>query len=216
MRTFVLLLVLLPALVLAQAGKGPLAPRLALKANLMPLINPAKQAVALAADLRVAPRFGVDVGVGYVFNSTNFARFKGESYQGMRWRAGAKYFLDLTPDLAFHIGFEAKYNDITNIQIKRVLRQGGQYIELLEIDRKVRTTGYALRLGWQFYSGPDKRFLVEPFLGFGVATHRVTRNLPPDAELLETGGDLFSFEYEPGKTSTPDMLLGVYLGYAFW
>lgn len=216
MRHLFLLFVLLPVLLCAQTGKEPLAPRFALKANLMPMINPAKQAIALAGDLRIAPRIGVDVGVGYIFNSTAFASFDGESYRGMRWRAGAKYFVDLTDDVAFHIGLEAKYNDINNVQIKRVLRQGGQYIELLGVNRKVRTTGYALRLGWQFYSGSNKRFLVEPFMGFGVATHQVTRNLPPDAELIDGERELFSFEYGPGKTRTPDIMIGVHLGYAVW
>lgn len=192
-------------------------PRLMIKANATALINPAKQAVAFAADVRVAPRFSVDAGVGAIVNSTTFAPRKGDAYHGLRLRTGFKYFIDRTQDESFHIGLEAKYHDVTNTRHREVLRQGGQYIQIMPTDRLVETFGLAGRMGWQFYSGARRQLLIELHLGAGAMWHTVTRaGLPPDAEFVAPERRIFSFEYQDGKSRTLDLLFGVHVGYVLW
>ncbi len=220
MRPIIFLLALIPSCLPAQSDDAPGIPRLTLKTNAGILINPFKQAFSFAADIRLAPQISADIGAGAFFNSTAFADNKGESYRGLRLRAGIKYFLIQAERNAFHVGLEGKYHDIRNIQIREVFRQGQQYLQFYPVERNVQTKGIALRAGWQFYLGAKKRFLLEPYTGLGVLFHEVHSGLPPDAVLV--GDDVIefftleSFEYEAGKSTTPDALLGVHLGIALW
>ena len=220
MRAIVFLLTLLPCYLPAQTDDAPGIPRLTLKTNAGILINPFKQAFGFATDIRLSRRISADIGAGAFFNSAAFANNKGESYRGMRLRAGIKYFLIQSERNAFHVGLEGKYHDIKNIQIREVFRQGQQYLQFYPVERKVRTKGIALRAGWQFYLGAKKRFFIEPYTGLGVLFHDVHSGLPPDATLV--GDDvqeffpLASFEYGEGKSTTPDVLLGLHCGIALW
>lgn len=218
MRHALFLLVLSQANLFAQDKWNTAAsslPLITVKTNIATLINPAKQAFAFTTDLRIAPRFSIDAGGGAFFNSTTFARYKGESYKGMRLRAGFKYFVYASERIAFHAGMEAKYNGIKHLSYRQALRQGGQYIETMLANRKVKTMGLASRIGWYVYAGSKKQFLLEPYMGLGVMWHDVSLDLPPDAELFREN-ELFSFEYRTGKSRSLDVLLGLHFGYAFW
>lgn len=214
MRTIVFLILFLPVCLTAQKESG--IPFFTLKTNVSALLNPIKQAYAFAADFRLSSRISADAGAGAFLGSPlQFAQRKGESYTGLRLRAGLKYYLIQRNRYAFHVGLQGKYHDIKHITIRQVLRQGQQYLEILPVERTLQTYGVAGRTGWQFYLGTNKRLLLEPYCGFGIAWHEARRNLPPDAELIEEGGFL-TFEYEQGKSIMPDILLGVYLGVALW
>lgn len=187
-------------------------PALLFKTNLTALINPAKPAATMAMDIRLAPRFSADAGVGYFLDSPVFADEKGESYRGLRLRAGGKYYYRLTRHGAFHIGVEGKYHAVNNWINRNALRQGGQYQEILKVRREVRTVGLAARAGALFFGARNRRLIVEPYIGLGWAVHRVRFSPPPDAELLEETAGFFSFEYLEGVTALPDLLFGIHLG----
>ncbi|MCW5923602.1 MAG: hypothetical protein KIS77_14755 [Saprospiraceae bacterium] len=190
-------------------------PSFTLKANAGTLISPGKQAIALTTDVRLAPNVSLDLGTGYFFHSASFTQYKGESYQGLRLRSGIKFFPDAAENAPIHLGIEAKHNNIRHLKYREVLRQGGQYQETLLTERTVRSWGVAGRFGGYFYEGARRRLLFEPYVGLGVVFHRVSIDLPPDAELLERGG-LLSFEYPVGRRRLLDLLLGLHIGYAFW
>lgn len=217
MRLLPLVLLFCSAAVCSATDPHPI-PRLIVKTNATTLINVYKPAVALTADLRVAPRFSVDASAGAILGSPIFAPRQGDTYSGLRLRSGFKYFADISENDAFHIGLEAKYNDVTNTRQRTVLRQGGQYRQIMPTDRLVRTIGFAGRLGWHFYSGANRRLLLELYTGIGGAWHTVKRaGLPPDAQPVEFEDRVFfNFEYPNGKSSTLDLLLGLHIGYAIW
>lgn len=218
MRHLVFLFLLFGTSLFAQNGRdanSTAIPHFTLKTNLGILISPAKQAFAFTTDIRVAPRFSIDVGAGAFFNSLSFAQFKDETYTGLRLRGGFKYYFDALGGNPFHVGVEFKYNGIKNLNYREILRQGGQYVETRLTDRRVKTVGVAARIGWHFFVGKRDQFLVEPFMGLGLMRHDVSFNLPPDAEVFQENG-LFSFEYGIGKSTTPDVLLGLHFGYVFW
>lgn len=199
----------------AQSGQQTGLPRLTLKTNVSALLNPFKQACGFATDLRLSHRTSIDLGAGAFLNSATFANNKGETYRGLRLRAGVKYYLKQGRRYGFHVGLEGKYHDITNRTIREAFRQGQQYTELLPVERKIRTQGLGARAGWQFYLGRRGWLLVEPYAGFGVLFNTVERKLPADAELV-LREEIFSLEFEPGKSSFPDLLLGVHVGVALW
>ncbi len=218
MRHLVFLFLLFSTNLFAQNGRGAdstAIPLFTLKTNLGILISPAKQAFAFTTDIRVVPRFSIDVGAGAFFNSLSFAQFKDETYTGLRLRGGFKYYFGALKDGPFHIGVEVKYNGIKNLNYREILRQGGQYVETRLTDRRVKTVGVAARIGWHLFVGKRDQFLVEPFMGLGLMRHDVSFNEPPDAEVFQEDG-LFSFEYVIGKSATPDMLMGLHFGYVFW
>ncbi len=218
MRVLLLFLLLSGARLFAQPGSanGSLElPALTIKTNLPPLLNPFKQAFSLGADLPLARQFSADAGVGAFFNSIYFADQKGESYKGLRLRAGLKYHIPRPGRSTLYIGLEGKYNDIRHISLREVFRQGQQYIEILPVERTVKTRGMAFRMGRQYYTGAYQKILIEPYFGMGLAYTKVTRSLPPDAELLPDN-EFLNFEYGPGTTRILDLVFGVQIGLALW
>lgn len=178
-------------------------------------MNPYKQSASLHADLRLSPRFSLDLAAGAIFDSFFFANEKGESYRGPRYRAGLKYFYQIRPAAAQHVGIEARYNDVTHLFFRGALRQGGRYEEILLNERSVKSYGLALRYGVQFYLGNTRRLLLEPYGGFGAAWNQVSIFLPPDAELLPDRR-FFTFEFREGTSPWFDILLGFHIGYVLW
>jgi hypothetical protein len=219
MRYLVLLICLLPLGLAAQSKPDSSArwstPRLTFKTNASTLLNPFKQAVAFTTDVRLAPRITADVGAGAIISSVIFADNKGESYLGLRLRGGVKYYLFHTRRAYLYAGIEGKYQNVHHNSIQNVFRQGRQYIEIMDVERNVQTSGVALRAGWQIFFGPKRRVFIEPYAGIGAAFHHVTRNLPPDAELINMR-EFINFEYTPGSNWNTDILLGLHVGVALW
>lgn len=198
----------------------PRLPRLTLKTNATTLLNTAKTSAMLTADIRLARRWSLDLGAGAFLFSSYFADNPGEHYHGLRARAGMKYFFSMWPNASWHMGMEAKYNDVQHAHWERFLRQGGQFEQILLIDRHVKSTGAALRTGVQMYLGPDKRLLLDFYTGVGFLANNVTEiNRPPDAERISQREFLFSrdnFKYSTGRQTIADYLLGMHIGYLFW
>lgn len=184
--------------------------------NLMPLINGTKQGLIVAGDIRLASRVSVDAGAGWYFHSPNLVNEQGEYYRGYALRAGGRYyFRRWEEDGSFHLGIETKYNNIRHFTYRQAFRQGQQYIELLPVHRRVSNYGASVRMGWPRYWGPQKRFVFEPVLGLGIQYFRVSRDLPPDAELIEEN-ILFTFERPPGFERLADVYLGIWVGVVWW
>lgn len=216
MRLLLLLCLCLPAALSGQDSLlRPGLPLLTIKTNPLTALNPYKYSASLHADVRLSPRFSLDLGAGAIFDSAFFANEKGESYRGPRFRAGLKYFYQIRPRAAQHLGIEARYNDVTHLFFRSALRQGGRYEEILLNERSVKSYGVSLRYGVQFYLGNTRRLLLEPYAGFGAAWNQVSISLTPDAELLGDGR-FFSFEFREGTSPWFDILLGFHIGYVLW
>ncbi len=219
-RLFALWFLCAPFVLPAQDNTGVsserLLPMLVLKANASTLLNPFKPALAATVDVRLSRRFTLDAGVGRILGSSTFANHRGERYQGGRYRAGIKYYMDFGKVGGYYIGFEGKYNSVEHRYWRDVFRQGRQYEETLLVDRRVLTQGLALRIGGQFFFGARKRFVLEPYAGWGLVRHDVSVRTPPDAELLFRGFEWFSLELPEGRSGGLDMLLGIHIGYALW
>lgn len=220
-RTLLLLALLSAGALQAQDSTFTGIPRLTLKTNVTTLLNPAKTSAMLTADLRLARRLSLDAGGGAFLFSSVFADDDGEYYRGLRARGGIKYFPVLKPDFSWHIGIEAKHNNVNHRYWERVLRQGGQFEQILLLQRRVQSTGAALRTGVQFYLGDDKRLLLDLYIGMGFLANHVTEtNRPPDAEPLFFRDFQFfserSFRYLPGRSIIADYLMGMHIGYSFW
>lgn len=200
----------------AQDNPGQVIPAVVLKTNATTLLNPFKQSVMLTADIRLARQLSVDVGLGAFLSSSTFANQVGESYRGPRLRAGMKYYYEIRDQFMFYFGAEAKHNSVVNRQWSTVLRQGGQFQEIILIKREVNTWGGAGRFGGQFYMGAKKRVVVDLYVGAGWSAHHVAFGLPPDAERRLRDFQLFNFEYPAGRSNNLDILFGWHLGYAFW
>jgi hypothetical protein len=210
------LVLCVPALGQTQdAGSGP--PVLVFRVSALPLTQHIKQSANLATDIRLNDQISVDLGLGWMLGSLVFARYRGESYQGPRFRAGIKYFLHASHRQAVHIGTELLYQDVLHRKYRQVLRQGGQYAEHILDRRHARTTGIYLRTGTHIYLGRHRRWLLEPQVGLGIRLHEVWRSNPPDVEIIPPGrGTLFTFEYPEGRSRTLHLLLGLQVGYALW
>ncbi|MBK8558148.1 MAG: hypothetical protein IPL65_21505 [Lewinellaceae bacterium] len=197
------------------AHPGPLVPKLTFKTNIISLINPLKEAVAFASDVRLGPKASIDLGVGAFLGSSVLARTQGESYQGLRLRTGFKYYGITSKRYVFHFGAEGKYNNIRHVSLEQVLRQGGQYLEILPIERHVRALGIGGRCGWQFFAGKKKQVFFEPYLYLGALYYQVSRDLPADAtEFLDW--EFINFEIAPGRSRFPDFTIGFHFGMALW
>lgn len=218
MRAIILLLLFTQIGLLAQPATTSDAlqiPQLTFKVNIAPLLIPFKQAAAFATDIRLAPRWSIDLGAGAFFNSTVFASTEGESYTGLRTRAGVKRHFSSVEQTTFYAGLEGKYQDIRHRNIMEVFRQGRQYVEWYTVRRNVRTGGVAARVGWQHYMGKNKRLLLDQFVGLGIDFNRVQFDLPPDAEIAETGG-LITLELPEGNSRRASFLLGLHIGFVLW
>lgn len=176
------------------------------------LINPVQQSVSVQADIPLSSRWGVQAGIGWVFNSSSFAMHKGETYTGLKLKPAVKYYMKRSASGNSYISLVYKYNDLYNKNYINLLRQGGQYTEWSLQRKHIVTHGLSLQLGAQEYFGKNKKWMIEPFLGFGLRQIRVAYDaLPPDAELLEVER-FFSIERTEGLYKLPDLVIGISLG----
>lgn len=219
MRALLFWGLLFPFSVFAQSddsAQKPERPPFTLKMAPLELINFFQQAVTVRADVPFSPHWGVDVGIGLIFNSSSLATYKDESYVGIKVQPALKYyFRQLSSGDHSYLSVVYKYNNIHNDRYVNVRRQGGQYDEWMLQRRHRVVQGVALRFGVQQYLGQRKKWMIEPFIGLGVRQMRVTDDdLPPDAEALEEGR-FFSLDRPPGIYKTPDFMAGFYLGLAW-
>ncbi len=216
MRVLLLCLLLLPLSGFSQSDTSKLALRrtpYTLKITPLDLINPFQQTINVQADIPLAHRWGIDLGMGFVANSWSFAQYKGESYRGLKLKPILKYYTGNAYPNGGYLGLVLKYNYIHNERYINVLRQGGQYAEWLMERNKFVVWGAGVRYGWQYYIGKRKRAVFDAFIGIGIRQVKVSEYaLPPDAELLLTE-EWFSFNRSPGIYTTPDLMLGFAIGW---
>ncbi len=218
MKSVLLFTLLLPlsgfsqeAAVEPSLGKPPFI----LKIGTLNLINNIQQSVDGMIDIPLSPKLGVELGVNYVFDSGTFAQKKGETYKGFKYRTALKYYFDRSEEADYYLALAVKYVDIKNDRYVDIIRQGGQYSQTIMHREYLHTWGVALRIGSQYYLGRKKRFLMEPFFAVGLRQRTVSEDaLPPDAELLDNNFErLFGNNRQLGITTTPDMMMGLSLGW---
>ncbi len=206
MRLILLIVFGLPLGILAQK------PPITLKTNPLEWINPFKQTFSLHTDLPFKDNFGLELGLGYVFDAPSFASDKGESYRGPRARASLKTYFNKTEASNSYVALTAKGSMVKHAFFDPVLRQGGQYEELLYRKRSVNMVALGIMVGSQEFIGAQKRVFIEPYVGLGVRWTEVNLSaLTPDAESLderEWGIGLT----EPGTHFTPDIIFGIHVG----
>lgn len=190
-------------------------PRFVFKTSPFGWANSVKSFWQIGADIRFAPKWAADFGVGRYFDSRYFAYYAGETYLGLRARLGLKWSFSIKKNHAFHLGLLTKHNNIQNKSYKNLLRQGGQYSEILLTERRIKSYGISARFGLQRFFLAKRQLVFDSFIGFGFLFHQVDHTLPPDAEELPENR-LFNFELRPGKTSAPDLLFGITIGYVIW
>jgi hypothetical protein len=207
---------LLPMAAVAQDNKPaqqPIRPTFTIKISPLGLINPVQQSFVVQADIPLHARWGLDLGVGPVFNSSSYAYKKGEYYRGVRVRPALKFYMRSQSGNYAYLSLSFKLYDISTEQYVEVLRQGRQYKEWLLAHTHVATRGVSLQYGLQEFIGRRKRWLLEPYVGIGVRQKKVTTdNLPSDAEAPNDPG-IFDFERRSGTYNAVDVMAGVRLGW---
>lgn len=215
MRALILGLLLLPLQGFSQEntpGQAQKRPPYTLGIAPLALINPVQQSVAVQADIPITTRWGIAIGMGWVFNSSSSAPQKGETFTGLKLKPSVKYYMRQSESGNSYISLVYKYNDLYDKHFINVLRQGGQYTEWSLQRKHIVTHGISLQLGAQDYFGKNKKWMIEPFLGFGLRQIRVAYDrLPPDAEVLEEER-FFSIERTEGLYKLPDLMIGFSLG----
>lgn len=216
MRAVVFWALLVPITGTAQQDapqQAPVRPPFTLKTVPTNFINPVQQSIDVLADLPVSARWGIELGFGAVVNSLSLAPFDGETHRGLKLKPAVKYYFKPSATGHNYLALAFKYKDLRNSRHINVLRQGGQYSEWMFQRRLMETWGVGLRAGRQEYLGKHKRWLIEPYLGLGIRQLRISNKaLPPDAMLLDDRR-LFSTVRLPGIYTTPDVLMGCFLGW---
>jgi hypothetical protein len=197
-----------------------------LKINIPCLIDPLRQSLFFASDIKVAESWSIDAGAGWFFNRGFDEKYKGESYSGLRARLGFKYYYMVKNrnyhnngrrnNIAPYLGFEAKYNFIVDSEYETLCRYGCQYQETLILGENHSVYGGAFKTGIHVYMGQKKRMFFDFYSGIGYRFVNIAPGkLPADAERLFWENNFFSLQRAPGKYHLPDFLLGFYLGYRF-
>jgi len=176
------------------------------------LIHPIQQSIDIQASIPIASRWGLELGVGAVVNSWSLAVFKDESYKGLKLKPAIKYYTKRSAMGDSYLSLAFKYKNIRNDRYVNVIRQGGQYAEWLPERRRLVSWGVALRAGSQQYLGDRKRWVIEPYFGFGIRRLLLSGNLPANAEFLDERNP-FNGNRRPGIYTDPDILLGFSLGW---
>ena len=112
---FWLLLIVMPCI--AQEGAASQKferPPFILKTAPLNLINPFQGTVDVIADIPFADRWSLELGVDVVINSNFYARFKDETYKGVKLKPALKYYIKRTKKGYNYICLAFKYNNIVN------------------------------------------------------------------------------------------------------
>jgi len=200
--------------------------KVTLKINIPCLIDPLRQSLFFASDIKVAESWSIDAGAGWFFNKGIDEKLKGESYGGLRVRLGFKYYYMVKnrnyhqnarkSNIAPYLGFEAKYNFMVDSEYETLCRYGCQYQETVILAENHAVYGGAFKTGLHVSMGEQKRMFFDFYTGIGYRFVNIAPSkLPADAERLFRENNFFSLQRTPGKYHLPDFLLGFYLGYKF-
>lgn len=177
-----------------------------------------RQSLSIASDIRVGPRLMLEGSVGWFFASGR-ERAKEEVYNGVRLRAGFKYFTSHYAStgksfMSPYIGIDSKYNFIREETYETVCRYGCQYEEMMLVSYTQEISGLAVKIGLHIIAGNKKRIILDMHTGLGYRVfHYYRGGLPQDAELSTRTG---LFVPNLGRNVTPDFLMGMSLGYCFY
>lgn len=212
MRLLYLVFLVLPLVGMAQEKTVDLPP-FSIKVMPLNLINPVQQSVDVLADIPLASRWALELGLGAIVGSGLYANYMKEFYTGLKIMPALKYYLSRSAKSDMYLSLDLKYKIIQNKRFGNVLRQSGQYSEWMLLRKDLRVLGIGLRFGKQEYFGRQNRWIIEPFCGLGLRQIQVNPyKLPPDGILL-VAGRFFNFDRQPGIFTTPDLRIGFHLGW---
>ena len=216
MRLIILFWAILPLHLLAQSTTEDADRRhmpYSLKIAPTGLLNLLQTSLTLQSDIPLGGRWGLDAGVAGIFASSPFAQYSGEYFLGYKLRPIFKYYLRPYVLDRRYVGIVLKFSDIYNRRYYRTTRQGGQYEEWLLLRRRQISGGVSLQFGGIHFWGKNKRWLLEPFLGFGVRwIQNYPAQTPPDAVQVRPRG-FFDFTLEERVYAAPDLMFGLHIGH---
>lgn len=187
-------------------------PKATLKVSPAAFVNVFRASLFVSSDIYLTRHVVLDVGAGWFFGSV-LQQHTGETYNGYRQRLGFKYVFLSDRKVAPYIGVEAKFNYIREKRIENVLRFGGQYSELMLLNRTTLNYGANLRGGIHVIPDRKRRFILDIYAGFGFKQTNIKMPIPEDAEFFIPKD--FGLERNPGVYNLPDALFGFNLGYCF-
>jgi len=192
-------------------------PKATLKINIPALLIDPKQSFFIATDTRVGRFFSIDMGAGPYFNSWAYSNYKNESIRGMRARLGIKYYYVFGRRLAPYVGFEGLFNRFTVKNYSDVCRSGCQYIEEMLLKEETVSKGLTARTGLQIFLGKEHKFFFDAYAGIGFKATDKSVNTPADGEIINNNFESWQLNTEEfGYNVYPNVILGIYFGYAFW
>ncbi len=184
-----------------------------LKIQPLAVFNPFQNAVMLHSDIPLHRSWGLDVGLGAIFDSYDKAPNKGETNRGIKARTGIKYYYNQSSDRRRYISIYYKYTYTENNHIIVLDRQGGQYRETTMNLRKINQQRLTFRVGSERFIFQNDNVFIEPFWGLGLMWSTLSdAPIPPDATILDDNyqGSLFGITPE----RFPDVVFGVFVGWA--
>jgi len=147
-----------------------------------------------------------------VYHSESKASHKGESYLGFELTTGPKLLMTRGPS----IGFFYTYGSIKNVRFQEGIRQGGQYRQILKLDRNIQKHGIGFEMGKRFVLGADGKLFIESTIGLKNVFIKVEFEELEDFELLDTQDDLFGLDYPEGRSRRPEPIFDLSIGYLFY
>jgi len=192
-------------------------PRATIKINIPAMTIDPKQSVFFATDTRIGRFLSLDMGAGPYFNSWAYNEYKGESIRGIRARLGVKYYYIFGRRLAPYVGVEGMFNRYALKNYREVCRSGCQYTEDMLVTQETLARGLSARTGLEIFLGKEKRFFFDAYGGVGFKVTDRSMNLPEDAVFSNSLSGFFGFDTQDNANDTlPNIILGIYFGYAFW
>lgn len=143
-------------------SSNTLSPRIGISASA--LMNPFSRAISLSGELPLSTRWNVEGELGYIFDSSFFARFEGETHKGLRSRLAIKY----TNSTGIYWKASFKYHRTRTHLYYEGLRQGASYQESVLFERDVNTIGVLFALGADIELTANKRWILDLSIGGGL------------------------------------------------
>lgn len=177
------------------------------------LINPFKNSTAVVSDFRLNQKLSLEGTLGGYFHSSVSSNVKGETYLGLKTAVGLKHWINPPRFPSMYWGFLIGGNYIVNKTYRDIIRQN-QFIEIDLVKRKILSGSLAVRFGFQWHLGEQKRFIIDQFWGLGLMVYRLNIVTPENAGIQRRFNDFFSFELSENESTYPHgYLLGINVGY---
>jgi len=183
------------------------------KLDVTGLINPIKTSTGIVSDFRINQKWSIEGTLGCYFHSSQSSPFKGESYLGLKTGIGFKHWINPVDVRSMYWGVFLGGNYIVNKNFQDINRQD-QFTQITKVKRTILSSSADVRLGFQWYIGKQKRFIIDYFLGLGIFAYNVQVKKPIEGELWDEFQEFFNLELPEGNgLKLHGHLLGLNIGY---